>query len=424
MTPVIDVEPLAVKRHVDYLLLSARVTGHPRRRRNGRLFFEVPTQCDSWLAIGSRGDDLHDALARALVFSAMEAHCDLAIHGRVSASLCENLAAYQAAFCRALPQYRPAAIRADEIVAQSQSANGTTDEAIMGFSGGLDSIYTLYTHQRGIAEIGSRRIPHCVFVHGFDIPLRDGAYLQAFTSARHIADALGSQLLPLRTNLKEMLPHWPHTHGAALVAVLSLFAGKYATAIVASTLNEDSQAMLACGHGSTPGSDPLLSAQGFQVLHDTAKSRAEKSEILREFAVGRRHLRVCWAGNDLSGNCGACSKCVLQMLAMRAAGVDDFSAFRSPLTVEKILRFNTPTPVVVRQFQGLINYAAAQGHLPAEMLDAMRQRVRQCATLLAAGHVMPPGPLAPLPRKRPRIVRWAQRLLGRGAEQPSAQGLP
>jgi len=86
MSRELVVRPLPLQRRRGGLVIAARVSGHPRRRkRNGRIFFELPSD------VARLVDDLpatrfHDALLRATVFSAMEAGRDLRFCGQVSRS--------------------------------------------------------------------------------------------------------------------------------------------------------------------------------------------------------------------------------------------------------------------------------------------------------------------------------------------------
>jgi hypothetical protein len=223
------------------------------------VYFQVPAELRSWLAIRGGADDPHDAIARALVFLAMEAKRPLFIHGRVSESLLSNLGRYQEVVCAVLPRYRAIEVRADEVVADSPGVDSTgPSEAILGFSGGLDSVYSLYTHQQGIAAGRSLSIPHCLFVHGFDIPLEDESYRRAFDSARQITETLNARLFLVRTNVKTLLPFWPNSHGAALAAVLSVFERRHAAGLIASSYESDNPHVLESGYGSTPETDPWL----------------------------------------------------------------------------------------------------------------------------------------------------------------------
>ena len=86
----------------DHMRVGADVTGHPGRRlrkRNGQLYFDIPAQWAERSVIQDKPTDLHDAILRALVFSAMEAGRPIVVHGNVSRSLLENLHEYQHGLC-------------------------------------------------------------------------------------------------------------------------------------------------------------------------------------------------------------------------------------------------------------------------------------------------------------------------------------
>ena len=152
---------MATQMHVDILpvvcrdehaVLRAKVSGHPnRRKRNGVVHFEVPLEYAADMSIRDRGTDLHDAFLRGLIFSAMEAGREITVHGNISLSLLENLETYQQIIASWWPEYRPVQINADvEVKAPADSAPTSERGAILAFSGGLDSIYSLFCHQRGL----------------------------------------------------------------------------------------------------------------------------------------------------------------------------------------------------------------------------------------------------------------------------------
>jgi hypothetical protein len=129
----------------------------------------------------------------------------------------------------------------------------------------------------------------------------------------------------------------------------------------------------------------VAASRTFTVIHDTCRSRAEKSEILRAFDVARRNLRVCRAGKDLASNCGVCGRCILQMLAMTAAGVEDLGAFKAALSPAAVRGVNLNSKAFLWQWRRIIEYATRHGRADHELFEAMRQRAAECERLAVDG---------------------------------------
>jgi hypothetical protein len=402
MKPAMHIAIQPVQWRGDRLRVSARVTGHPGwrlRRRNGVLFFEIPEAWSAAAIVQGKPSDLHDVFVRATIFSAMEARRTLVVHGRVSRSLLDNLEAYQETIHSWWPRYRPVEVKADaavdaeadaavdaEVEGPSQREAARRGQAVLGFTGGLDSIYSLYRHKRELAQENRQEIGACLFVHGFDIPAGDvGGFEAALRRVQRITDDVNVPLMSVRCNLRDRLPWWPHTHAAGVAAALSLFGARYSTGLIASSFSQYLLESEVAGRalGSTRWSDPLLSSDGFRIVHDEHKSRVEKTKILRDWEVARRCLRVCWEGKDHSANCGRCEKCVRQMLCMHAVGIDDFSAFPYGLTRNLILRprgwigrllYYREKPVAWRE---CYQYAERSGLGQDEKIAVMKQALDQ-----------------------------------------------
>lgn len=364
----------------DALRIAGRISGHPRLlRRNGLFYFDVPEKTVEWLAVRGRSDDIHDAFLRATIWSAMEAGGELTVHGRVSTRLLANLERYQEIVCRWWPTYRPVRLRADEEVGDEAAAAavagdpGRTGSAVLAYSGGLDSTESLVAHTEGWRGRNTLKIDACVFVHGFDIPLHDDAFQGAYRRARAITDHYSTGLVAVRSNLKYVLPLWETTYSAALAAVLSLFERRFGVGVLTAANGYDNMLWVESDNGSTPWSDPLFSSGTFGVVPDLAVSRVEKVARLAGHAVVWQNVRVCWQGDDLSTNCGRCEKCVRQMLCMRACGVEDFSAFRAPLTPSAVLAVKPSMPVVLWGWQRYYEHALRRGLGDDGVFVAMRQ---------------------------------------------------
>jgi len=365
------------------LRIEGRIVGHPSEERNGTLFFEIPARAGEWSAIRGRGDDLHDAFLRATIWSAMEAGGELVVHGRVSSRLLANLERHQEIVRAWWPVLRPVDLRADVEVGDADAAASVgSDEAhrrsaVLAFSGGLDSTESLVAHRRGWRGRNTVDVRACVFVHGFDIPLGDGAFAGAYRRAESVTAHYGVELVPVRCNAKELLPSWELTYPSATLAAVSLFERRGGVGLFASSRPYEDFTWVAAETGSTPLTDGLLSSATFTAVHDLGAWRVEKTARLAGEAAVWRDLRVCWEGEDLTGNCGRCEKCIRQMLCMWACGVADFSAFRRPLTPRAVSSARIVLAVVRAEWERCLAAAASRGLAGEAVFAAAREVVER-----------------------------------------------
>lgn len=245
----------------------------------------------------------------ALVLPAMAEGRDVRVEGFVGPRLLANLEEFVTAWNRWKPGvYRKIRIRADEVRPVPPAA--WSPDAIAAFSGGVDATYTIWRHHAGLAGNASRRLVACAMVHGFDIPLEQGEkYTEGLRLARETLDSVGIELVPLRTNLRQEFPmDWHDHHGAALVAALHLLKSRAGTLLVGAS---DPYDQLLLPYGSNPVTDPLLSSDGLEVVHDgCGADRTEKIAAIASWKTACRNLRVCWKGMQVGANCGRCEKCL------------------------------------------------------------------------------------------------------------------
>lgn len=153
--------------------------GHLRRCRvermtdgrvesTGTVWFELPREIEP--------PPVEDAepFLMCLLLEAMQEGRTLVAHGRVSPMLLSNLTEYRDAWCNWSPlsaygHFHRIEFGADEI-RPGEPARGP-DLAIMAFSGGVDSSFTLRRHHHRQAGHRTVKISGCVMAHGFDFPL-------------------------------------------------------------------------------------------------------------------------------------------------------------------------------------------------------------------------------------------------------------
>ncbi len=201
--------------------------------------------------------------------------------------------------------------------------------AIAFFSGGLDSQFTLLRHVAANKAEPTRSTsadivaaPHLFHTDNVDkIERGSPAEMQ-------LSDAvlrLGSQLLPIYSNIMVWHPDWHHyygpvTHGAGLASLARAFGANIDTCLIASS---DAFGNLS-PWGSSPLVDPLFSARDLQVVHDGSMfTRVEKTEYISRYPDTLRSLNVCDQIVIGRGyvNCSRCQKCLRTMTALDLCGM-------------------------------------------------------------------------------------------------------
>lgn len=203
------------------------------------------------------------------------------------------------------------------------------------FSGGVDSFYTLLKNQNGNKD----KITHFIFVHGFDIDLKNKAlFTVASENVRNIAKEMGIELIIVRTNIKDVLEKylvWDFAHGGALGSVALLLRKKINTCYIAGALAWDGL----FPYGTHPALDPLWGSEKLQIVHDgNERTRVQKlKDVVGKSILAQKYLRVC--NQNIKGiyNCCSCFKCVRTMCEIVAANaLPKFKTFPKKLDLDKV----------------------------------------------------------------------------------------
>ncbi len=229
------------------------------------------------------------------------------------------------------------------------------------FSGGVDSTFTVRANRKDLTAL--------VFVHGFDVALRDAPLRRAVSrELRSAAAALDLPLVEVETDLRafadELLP-WSTYHGAALAAVAHLLAPLASTFLVPAS---DTYATLSA-LGSHPLLDHLWSSEEVSVVHDGCD--ASRFDKVRTFGADDgpdplSWLRVCWKNPDGAYNCGRCGKCVSTMVALRVAGLLERAAtFPRRLDLARVAALDLSAPGSLLLWTRYVRDLEASGDDPA-----------------------------------------------------------
>ncbi len=360
---VIDVDIESPRRHEGRVRWSARVSGTSR----GRLthYFDIDARWRQ--ALTRRADPFVLALLpRAIADGAV-----LRVRGApVDGALLDNLDEFRQLHGVWWPgRTRPVAIEAEEIRPRGRRSGS----AVSLFSGGVDSLYTLYRHR--VAPDGRRNVPlgAVVMACGFDIPVSDPhSFAAALERLRPVTESAGVPLIDVSTNVRTHLPHWERQHGLALAAVLHLFGGAYDIGMIAST----APYQFMFPWGSSPLGDHLLGG-AFQIRHDSAGvGRPEKLLALASWPEALERLRVCWANRRGDRNCGRCFKCYQLAIGLQALGASEACFSRVP-SDERLARYVAECHLKGLErleLSGTLSYARDTG-LEKRWVDVLEQRL-------------------------------------------------
>ncbi|MDF2372099.1 MAG: hypothetical protein P1V21_15055 [Rhizobiaceae bacterium] len=286
-----------------------------------------------------------------VIFHAMR-HCSkLKVKGPISEKLFRNIALFQEAWhCYCPDDYQFVDIEAADVIpSENFSMTPHNKNAIQTFSGGVDSIFTLFRHPGAIDSGSAETTRSALLVHGFDVPLSNQTDFDNLRKRiEKITDSADVALHVVRTSLRESLPtNWNHSHGAALASVLHLYSQSSRVGRIAGSDPYNYVSFVPHPWGSSPATDYLTSGDEMEIVHDGAGySRPQKVAFLADrWPEALRLAQFCWRGKDRSANCGNCDKCVQTRLSLLAAGHGENIIFGSQLEPKMIdrLKFNEET---------------------------------------------------------------------------------
>ena len=335
------------------------------------LWYSYAPECASYIS------STMDPQVIASIFFAMRYGNRLIAHGPVSKELLKNLDRFQDVwtFWQA-DLYNKVELVAEE---ELESAAPVNEQALVGFSGGVDSCFTMHRHLEGLCGRQTEEIGAALMIHGFDVPLEMAdVFSTAAESAESLLSPRGVPLLRLASNWRQIMQDlqitWEDSHGAALIACLSLFQNGFGTGLLASTLEYHPL----IPWGSSPLTDPLLSSDRFRIVHDGADyPRQRKLPILATWPKALDHLRVCWEHPELAGNCCECEKCIRTMLGFRVMGMPLPSAFPRDVSDRQIRHIEIVNSTAYHEFSLVLQEAIRAGIEEESWVRALTQAMER-----------------------------------------------
>jgi hypothetical protein len=322
-------EPDLFKKDDHTIIFSRIEMCHPTVNFPEYLWYKVPDRYAQYLSLQS------DAFLIPGLLAGMYFHEDIEVCGTVSPRLAYHLNEYQYLLHFRMPKaVSPVDIKYDQLkpLQANPRAIGTT------FSGGVDSLFTLWKHLPKNQPDPDYQITHALFILGFDIVNADKQNYQSLYSGYF--DALKKfniELIPLETNLVSLIiprMRYVHFYGPVLIGAAYVFGKLFNKFFIPSS--RDYWQIHTRTSSSDPTTDPLLSTNTLEIIHHgAAYRRVEKIEAIRDCELAHDHLRVCQSGkpDEHLMNCSRCEKCVRTMIPIYALGkMEYFKTFAKPFT--------------------------------------------------------------------------------------------
>jgi hypothetical protein len=293
------------------------------------LWYKVPEHYTQYLSLQS------DAFLIPGLLAGMHFKEAIEVRGAVSPKLAYHLDEYQY-----LLNFRmPKAVTQVEIkYEQLRSMAGNPTSIGTTFSGGVDSLFTLWKHLSKNQPIPDYQITHALFILGFDIVNADKLRYQSLYSRYYAAlQQINVDLIPMETNLVSLIMprmRFVHFYGPVLIGAAHVFGNLFNKFFIPSS--RDYEQLQTWTSSSDPTTDPLLSANSLEIIHHGAAfRRVEKIEAISDWELAHNHLRICQShqlGENIN-NCSRCEKCVRTMIPIYALGkMDYFKTFSYPFT--------------------------------------------------------------------------------------------
>ncbi len=356
-------------------------------------------QADIWFSLPAEHaeafvlPDCSDCFLLGLLYFAMRNGCDIRLEGSVSAQLVVNLQnEVMPIMCAYRPCLRPIGVSAAEMRDfQGGSGVGT------GFSGGVDSFYTIFSNLKEPV------CPHDKLTHLFffnvgtnglgrsveELALVRTKFLRRHEALRTAADLIGLPLIPVDSNVHSFLPDNIASDiticNAAAIHFLRRGIGLHLTA----SNGYDYEALLNYLMHMRPSARidmamiehvlcQWLSDSSLRIVpYGTNKKRLEKVQAIADYRPAQLRLNVCNSVSTLEKNCSVCSKCRRSMLDLEILGkldlfneAFDVDLYRRKFKSRDFAELLYPPPEYQNPFLG-----DSRRHAMAHGIDV----VKQCA---------------------------------------------
>ncbi|OEJ15950.1 hypothetical protein BFL38_10865 [Brachyspira hampsonii] len=267
------------------------------------------------------------------IFKMMSIGGDCKIKGNVNKSFLDNLEMFIECWKIWLPDKCKdiKIIAYDEIDDEPKKLN---DDAVMCFSGGLDSVSTLYRHYKGLAGRNNKNIKKLLKIGGARTPTvimantdLDYNKIDEEISKRiiNIANDIKYEVIDIDTNLYTVssIFDWGDEFIALFISLMMLYQDIYNNLIIASDefIAQDS---IMVPHGSNPISNKFIKSNCFNLITDGEfLTRIDKMNVIKDWKYALNKLDACDSYRSREYKlCGRCKKCMITKLNYKIINAD------------------------------------------------------------------------------------------------------
>jgi hypothetical protein len=292
------------------------------------LWYRVPNKFSEFLTLQS------DAFLVSGLLAGMFLGEDIEVRGVISPRLAYNIEEYKFLLSYNFPEeMKPVEISYNHI----EPIQGEFEGVGSTFSGGIDSLFTVWQHLPQHQAITEYQITHGLFIKGFNLINRDRQVFEK--QATRYKNALINhdiELIPIETNtVGIILPRLGirNYYGPILIGCVLSLGNLFRRFYIPSS--NDYWQLTSRLSSTSPLKDKFLSTDTLDLIHHGAMHRrVDKIKMISGWKVAQENLMICsYAVIDGSPkNCSRCEKCVRTMLPLFALGVmDKFTTFLKPI---------------------------------------------------------------------------------------------
>jgi len=296
------------------------------------IWYRVPERYAPFLSLQS------DAFLVASLLAGMYYGEAIEVRGTVSPRLAYHLEEYQFVLNFRMPELvHPVAVQYECLAPMEGKPTGVGTT----FSGGVDSLFTLWKHLPKNQSDPNYQVTHGLFIRGFNlIHTEEPYYRQLYNRYQEVAADIGLDLIELHTNMMGIIQRRMDStfmNGPLILSAAIALQGLFCRFYMPSTW--DYHNLKSAPHASDPLVDGFLPTNTLDIIHHGSTfRRVEKVEEVADWELAQEILHVCFdlKFEKTTWNCSRCEKCVRTMIPLYALGkMEKFKTFEKPLITNR-----------------------------------------------------------------------------------------